>query len=112
MAAERGTPVLAVVAGDAEFKRSNLGGNAIWLVTPSGARFYYAHLDSFEGSSRRVSPGEVVGYVGSTGNAGGNHLHFETRLGNVANNPYPLVQRACALRSIVPTQPSMTRNVQ
>ncbi len=112
MAAERGTPVLAVVAGDAEFKRSNLGGNAIWLVTPSGARFYYAHLDAFEGSSRRVSPGEVVGYVGSTGNAGGNHLHFETRLGDVANNPYPLVQRACALRLIVPTQPSMTRNVQ
>ena len=32
MAAERGTPVLAVRAGDAEFKRSHLGGRAIWLV--------------------------------------------------------------------------------
>lgn len=105
MAAERGTPVLAVHAGEAEFKRSNLGGNAIWLVTPSGERFYYAHLDAFEGSSRSVSPGEVIGYVGSTGNAGGNHLHFETRLGDVATNPYSLVQSACAPHPIVATSP-------
>ena len=109
MAAERGTPVLAVRAGEAEFKRSNLGGNAIWLVTPSGERFYYAHLDAFEGSSRSVSPGEVIGYVGSTGNAGGNHLHFETRLGDVATNPYPLVQSACAPHPIVATSPPITR---
>ena len=104
MAAARGTPVLAVHAGDAEFKRSNLGGKAIWLVTPSGERFYYAHLDDWEGSSRHVSPGEVIGYVGSTGNAGGNHLHFETRLGDEATNPYPLVRETCASRPVLPTR--------
>ncbi len=109
MAAERGTPVLAVRAGDAEFKRSNLGGNAIWLVTPSGQRFYYAHLDAFEGSSRRVSASEVIGYVGSTGNAGGNHLHFETRTGDEATNPYPLVQQACASPAVVATPRAITR---
>ena len=54
MAADRGTPVLAVVDGDAGFKRSNLGGNAIWLTTATGERFYYAHLDAWEGTSRFV----------------------------------------------------------
>ena len=108
MAAPRGTPVLAVRGGVAEFKRSNLGGNAIWLVTPSGERFYYAHLDAWEGSSRSVAAGDVIGYVGSTGNAGGNHLHFETRIGKTAINPYPLVQNACAPRPSLSTTPPPT----
>jgi murein DD-endopeptidase MepM/ murein hydrolase activator NlpD len=95
MAAPLGTPVLAVVSGDAEFKRSGLGGNAIWLVAPTGERFYYAHLDRWNGSSREVSAGEPIGYVGSSGNARGNHLHFEARVGDVATNPYPLVKEAC-----------------
>lgn len=99
MAADRGTPVIAVRGGDAEFKRSNLGGNAIWLITPAGDRFYYAHLDAWEGSSRAVSAGEVIGYVGSSGNARGNHLHFEWRPGSEAANPYSLVKSACAAGS-------------
>jgi murein DD-endopeptidase MepM/ murein hydrolase activator NlpD len=96
MAAERGTPVLAVRDGDAEFKRSRLGGNAIWLVTASGERFYYAHLDGWEGESRSVTAGEIIGYVGNTGNAKGDHLHFETRAGDEAVNPYPFTERACS----------------
>lgn len=96
MAATRGTEVLAVRAGEAEFKRSNLGGNAIWLETSSGERYYYAHLDAWEGSSRVVAAGEVIGYVGSSGNARGDHLHFETRIGEHAINPYPLVRAACS----------------
>lgn len=104
MEAERGTPVLAVRDGEAEFKQSRLGGNAIWLVTPTGERFYYAHLDAWEGTSRYVTAGEVIGYVGQTGNARGNHLHFETRLGNQAVNPYPTVRAACTVD--IPTSPS------
>jgi murein DD-endopeptidase MepM/ murein hydrolase activator NlpD len=96
MAASRGTPVSAVADGDAEFKRSGLGGNAIWLVTESGDRFYYAHLDAWEGQSRSVRAGEVIGYVGSTGNAGGNHLHFEIRRDDRAINPFPAVSRSCS----------------
>ena len=95
MAADRGTPVVAVRAGEAEFKRSNLGGNAIWLTSSSGERFYYAHLDSWEGESRRVRAGEVIGYVGQSGNARGDHLHFEARAGDAAVNPYPLVRSSC-----------------
>lgn len=96
MEAPRGTPVLAVRDGAAEFKRSNLGGNAIWLTAPNGERFYYAHLDAWEGESRSVIAGEVIGYVGQTGNARGDHLHFETRAGDIAVNPYPFVSAACA----------------
>ena len=98
MTGARGTPVVAVRSGEAEFKQSNLGGYAIWLVTPSGERFYYAHLNGWEGTSRTVSAGEVIGYVGSSGNAKGDHLHFETRRGQEALNPYPVVLQACGLR--------------
>lgn len=95
MEATRGTPVVAVRAGTAEFKRSNLGGNAIWLTAATGERFYYAHLDAWEGESRQVTAGDVIGYVGQTGNARGDHLHFETRAADTAVNPFPLVQSAC-----------------
>lgn len=95
MQATRGTPVVAVRDGAAEFKRSNLGGNAVWLTAATGERFYYAHLDAWAGQSRNVSAGEVIGYVGQTGNAQGDHLHLETRATDTAVNPYPLVRSAC-----------------
>lgn len=96
MAAPQGTPVVAVTAGFAEFKSSNLGGNAIWLTTATGDTFYYAHLDAWEGKSREVNAGDVVGYVGSSGNAGGNHLHFESHPDGVPSNPFPAVAAGCA----------------
>ena len=96
MPAPHGTEVVAVSTGFAEFKVSDAGGNAIWLTTPGGDRFYYAHLDAWNGASRVVRRGEVIGYVGSTGNAGGNHLHFETHPGGTPVNPYPAVSEACS----------------
>ena len=66
------------------------------LTGASGTRYYYAHLSAWEGSSRAVAQGDVVGYVGSTGNSGVNHLHFEVHPGGgIAVNPYPYVRRAC-----------------
>lgn len=96
MEAAQGARVVAVRDGAAEFKRSNLGGNAIWLTAANGERFYYAHLDAWEGESRQVRAGDVIGYVGQTGNARGDHLHFETRAADTAVNPYPLVRSACS----------------
>ena len=96
MEADRGTPVVAVRDGSAEFKRSNLGGKAIWLAAATGERFYYAHLDDWAGDSRHVRAGEVIGYVGQTGNARGDHLHFEVRPGDAAINAFPLVDAACS----------------
>jgi murein DD-endopeptidase MepM/ murein hydrolase activator NlpD len=95
MIATRGTPIAAAESGFAEFKNSSAGGKAIWLTTDEGDKFYYAHLDDWEGDSRDVDAGEIVGYVGSSGNAQGNHLHFELHLDGTPTNPFPAVSDAC-----------------
>lgn len=78
-----GTPVVAVAAGTVEkLFQSRLGGTTLYQRSPDGRwTFYYAHLADYapgirEGQALRA--GEVLGYVGDTGDAGaGNyHLHF------------------------------------
>lgn len=96
MMSPRGTPLVAVVAGSATMKTNALGGNVVWLAGVDGAKYYYAHLSSWEGSSRTVGAGEVIGYVGATGNTSANHLHFEIHPGGgAAVNPYPTVRQYC-----------------
>lgn len=97
MMASTGTPLVAVVAGYVQFKTNRLGGNAVWLSGDNGNKYYYAHLSAWEGSSRTAARGEVIGYVGDTGNASGTpHLHFEVHPGGgAAVNPYPTVRAAC-----------------
>jgi peptidoglycan LD-endopeptidase LytH len=79
----RGTPVRAVVTGTIrKLFLSKPGGNTIYLFDGMGVYcYYYAHLDGYvkglhEGM--RVENGDVIGFVGSTGNAdaGSPHLHF------------------------------------
>ena len=96
MMAPGGTPLVAVESGSATFKANRLGGNAVWITGASGTKYYYAHLSAWEGSSRTVSKGEVIGYVGATGNTSVNHLHFEVHPnGGNAVNPYPYVRAVC-----------------
>lgn len=96
MMSPSGTPLIAVVAGSVTMKTNALGGNVVWLNGADGNRYYYAHLSSWEGGSREVAAGEVVGYVGHTGNTTANHLHFEIHPGGgAAVNPYPTVRRYC-----------------
>jgi murein DD-endopeptidase MepM/ murein hydrolase activator NlpD len=81
--APRGTPAIAVEDGDvAKLFTSKQGGLTVYLFDSSGTYcYYYAHLDSYADGLRdgqHVVRGEVVGYVGTTGNAPPNtpHLHF------------------------------------
>ncbi|MGD9702418.1 MAG: peptidoglycan DD-metalloendopeptidase family protein [Acidimicrobiia bacterium] len=97
MMGTRGTPIVAVVGGSVQFRQNSLGGNAAWVSGDNGNKYYYAHLDAFEGDSRGVAQGEVIGYLGDTGNARGTpHLHFEVHPGGgAAVNPTPTVRAAC-----------------
>lgn len=96
MIAASGVPLVAAESGRVNFKQTRLGGNSVWLYGNSGTSYFYAHLSGFEGSSRSVTRGEVIGYNGSTGNAFTPHLHFEIHPGGgVAVNPYPSVRAAC-----------------
>jgi peptidoglycan LD-endopeptidase LytH len=81
--APRGTPVRAVDAGViGKLFTSDRGGITVYQYDRSGAFcYYYAHLDRYAVGLRegqRVNAGDVVGYVGTTGNAPRNtpHLHF------------------------------------
>lgn len=91
-----GTPLVAMEAGRVEFRSNKLGGLTLRLYGASGTRYYYAHLSRYEGSNRSVAAGDVVGYIGRTGNTSANHLHLQVHPGGGrAVNPYQYVRRAC-----------------
>jgi len=104
--APAGTPVLAVADGQVEkLFTSDRGGLTVYQFEPSGRyAYYYAHLQSYAPGlheTQRIRRGEVIGYVGSTGNANASapHLHFAIFLlgpekrwwEGTAINPYPLL---------------------
>ena len=105
----RGTPVHAVVAGTIrKLFLSKPGGNTIYEFDAIGMYcYYYAHLDRYaEGlqEGMRIERGEIIGFVGSTGNADARtpHLHFAIfELGperqwwkGTAIDPYPYLVAA------------------
>lgn len=96
--APKGTPVLASVAGSVEHAEGAVGGLQFHLRGDDGTRYFGSHLSAF-GSNGRVGAGEVVGFVGDTGNAQGTspHLHFEIHPGGgEAVDPYPTLAANCS----------------
>jgi murein DD-endopeptidase MepM/ murein hydrolase activator NlpD len=89
-AADRGTPVMA--AGEGVVVRAGPAGgygNLVELRHRSGITTRYGHLRGFARGIRpgaRVSQGQVIGYVGSTGLASGPHLHYEFRVNGIARD--------------------------
>jgi murein DD-endopeptidase MepM/ murein hydrolase activator NlpD len=96
MIAPAGTPVVAAHAGIVSHSSSTSGGIQAYLHGSAGYSFY-AHLSGYSSASGSVSAGTVIGYVGSTGNAGSvNHLHFEWHPGGgAAVNPYQMLLAVC-----------------
>jgi murein DD-endopeptidase MepM/ murein hydrolase activator NlpD len=105
--AARGTPVLAVADGVVmKLFRSDRGGTTLYELAPDRRTiYYYAHLDRYASGIVEGQPlrrGQVLGYVGDTGDAepGNYHLHFEVSTtadprkywGGVPQNPYPLLR--------------------
>jgi murein DD-endopeptidase MepM/ murein hydrolase activator NlpD len=95
--APRGAAVFSATDGVIwKVGQNRLGGNAVWILGPGGQMHYYAHLQGFADISprNRIYQGEILGYVGNTGNAKGTppHLHYAIyTISGSAINPYPLL---------------------
>jgi murein DD-endopeptidase MepM/ murein hydrolase activator NlpD len=89
-----GTPLLAVAAGTVHTVGWNaIGGWRFWLRDNQGNEFYYAHLSAYSPlavDGRHVNAGDVIGFMGKTGDAEFSlpHLHFEIHPGALASLGY------------------------
>lgn len=124
LAAPAGTPIVAAGDGAVTFAGREGGYGRLITIRHSGAyATRYAHLLRFAPGMRigaRVRQGEVIGYVGRSGEATGPHLHFEIRVGGKPRNPLtmplpgapPLPPRMLEAfhRSIAPLQVSLDRH--
>ena len=103
-AAPTGTPVRATANGIISFSGSQKGyGNLVVLKHNGKYESAYGHLSRFAsgmGKGKRISQGDVIGYVGSTGMATGPHLHYELRVDGVQRDPTKVV---------LPTAPPITK---
>ena len=90
MGAPSGTPILAADSGVASVYPDNGNGygNYIMINHGGGRVTLYAHMSAFAISGgATVTQGQVIGYVGSTGNSTGPHLHFEVRVNGATTDP-------------------------
>ena len=90
-AAPRGTPIKAAGDGKVIFRGTKSGyGKVVILQHGGNITTLYAHMSSFAAKARigtRVRQGQTIGYVGMTGLATANHLHYEYRVNGVHRNP-------------------------
>jgi len=95
--APRGTPVMSAADGIVTHLRvSGAGGLTVYINDPEGTEYYYAHLDHYAPSLQEGLPvhrGDVIAYVGTTGNAPPQtpHLHFAIEKNGTAIDPYPIL---------------------
>ena len=86
--APRGTPIRATFDGVAEAHPNGLGGNSV-IVSGGDGYTYNAHLDHY-GTLGQVKAGDIIGYVGDSGDARGGptHDHFEWHPNAIPSSPY------------------------
>ena len=96
--APRGTAVISTTVGIVQRIGVNrLGGKNVAILGPNSSWHYYAHLENYAADLRVgdwVQAGQVIGYVGNSGNASRTppHLHYGIYLNQQAINPYPYLQ--------------------
>ncbi|NLP18215.1 MAG: M23 family metallopeptidase [Firmicutes bacterium] len=89
IAAPRGTPVLATGAGVVTYAQWRSGyGNTVIIDHGYGFRTFYGHNSSLKVKvGQRVSKGEVIAHMGSTGRSTGSHVHYEVHVNGKPQNP-------------------------
>jgi murein DD-endopeptidase MepM/ murein hydrolase activator NlpD len=98
--AAHGAPLVAIESGYIWSPNWDYaGGIGLYIRGDSGDIYYYAHLSAYApgiADGLRVGVGQLVGYVGETGNAAGPHLHLGYRPGGgPMTNPFQLMERLC-----------------
>lgn len=108
--APEGTPIVASERGVAtKVGTAPLGGIRVWVRGESGTEWYYSHMSALAeglGVGDEVEVGQVLGYVGHSGNAVGtpDHLHLQVHPGGGRPaNPYPIL-KVISDRDILQTQ--------
>ncbi len=94
---EYAAPIRASVSGTVKFKTGVLGGLQFNLKGADGVEYIGSHLSAKE-TDGKVNAGDIIGYVGTSGNAQGAHphLHFGMYMAGVPVNPYPtLIANGC-----------------
>ena len=94
--AKRNAPIQATTHGViTRIGDDRLGGRVVVIVGPGGAGHYYAHLEDYADINVNdwVEAGDIIGYVGDSGNAKGTppHVHYGIYINGDAVNPYPLL---------------------
>lgn len=79
LAAPKDTPIYAVKDGTCQVSGHDSSyGNCVTITHEGGVKTRYAHMSAaIVSDGEEVVAGQIIGYVGSTGNSTGNHLHFE-----------------------------------
>jgi murein DD-endopeptidase MepM/ murein hydrolase activator NlpD len=104
--APRGTPVVSATGGIiVRVGENRLGGQTVSILGSGGRTYYYAHLDRYADTARigcEVAPGDIIGYVGNTGNARTTppHLHFGVYTPSGAVDPLSLLLGAGFSRAL------------
>jgi len=93
IACAAGTPILAASSGTVTHKEYMRGyGNVVFIKDANGIETRYAHMRNFAEIQPGdvIQGGQVIGYVGSTGQSTGPHLHFEVRINGKPVNPHQI----------------------
>lgn len=102
LAGPLGTPIYATADGVVNRSEySGAYGNLVEINHGQGIQTRYGHMSRLVArSGQRVTRGELIGYMGSTGRSTGSHLHYEVRIDGRAVNPIPFMQSSDVLLAV------------